>query len=216
MKVYMFYLSLPEDLSEYDECEVADWTMISPSFSRYMEYDPDTKRYVSLYAITDDKHLADEFEFMHDMNLFVRIKRKVSSEDYEELIKEFKPFKLYSVNLKFKYPRSYDIGVDHILLTELEDSVLNDDEFGIEQSLCEYSNVDYSVFKKKYVRALDFLLYCTYNKIMYCEDMDSDYYASNFSYGITAEGFPNYQVNLNTNIFKLYARFFALLLRKEK
>lgn len=210
----MFYLSLPEDLSEYDDTDVENFSMISPYLNRNMEYDSETGRYVTLYAITDKRELADEFELTHNMDLFVRIKRKLSPDECTEIFSAFENYKLGVVSFDNKYPRSRDIGVKYLLLTPLEEDILDDEDFNVEQTLCDYVDVDYSIFKEKYIRALDFLLYCTYNRLMH--SCDPDYYDSNFSYGITAEGYPHHQVNLKKNILKLYIRFFALLLRKDK
>lgn len=210
----MFYLSLPEDLSDYDDTDVENFSMISPYLNRNMEYDSETGRYITLYAITDKKELANEFKLTHNMDLFVLIKRKVSPDEHKEIFSEFEKCKLDVISFNNRYPKSRDIGVDHILLTSLEEEILDDEDFNVEQSLCEYVYVDYSAFKNKYIKALDFLLYCTYNRMM--NSGDPDYYDSNFSYGITAEGYPRHQVGMMKDIFKLYVRFFALLLRKEK
>lgn len=211
----MFYLSLPEDLSKYDDEDVEFFSMVSPSINREMEYDSDNGRYITLYAFTDKKEFADEFESIHDMDLFVRIKKKVSQSEYNEISSELGKYKLESTKFDTHYPMSREMGVDHLLLTELEFDVLSDDiNFDVEQMLFENVSVEYAIFKNNYIKALDLLLYCTYNKMIYSED--SDCYSSNFSYGVTAEGYPRFQVYLQQDILKLYVKFFALLLRKEK
>ena len=82
----------------------------------------------------------------------------------------------------------------------------------VEDSIVNSVSVNYEAFKDQYIRALDYIMYCTYNKMVY-DDPDS--YSFNLSYGCTAEGYPPRPVGIEMRIARLYFMSFGLLLRKE-
>ena len=218
MKVWIFYLSLPDDVSKFNENDVENFQFISGNFSRVIEHDGETETSRMLYAYTIDKKLAYEFQEMHDMNLFTMIKRKMDQREFKEFQKENKEFSLFTRKFgnKFgdkKLQASYTELLDHLLITEFEENVLYDDIYvAIEQDISEVTNVDYYSFKTKYIEALDYLMYCTYHKMVYD---DPDTYGYNLSYGITAEGFVKRKVSLEMRAVTLYFIYFAILLRKD-
>ena len=84
----------------------------------------------------------------------------------------------------------------------------------LNEELTLNSIIPYCMFKTKYIKALDLIMYCTNNRVN--SEYDNDYYSYQASFGFTAEGYAKGQVYMIPDIISLYLRIYKLLLRKEK
>ena len=66
MKVWIFYLSLPDDVSKFNKNDIENFQFISGNFSRVIEHDDETETSRMLYAYTIDKNLV-HFLIFHPM-----------------------------------------------------------------------------------------------------------------------------------------------------
>ena len=216
MKVWIYYLSLPDDLSEFNQNDIDRFQYIAHHFNRDMTHDDTTGTNRMLYAFTTSKKIAREFQETRDMSLFTKVKRTLSNEEYKVFIDEVgDDYELImkSIDSRMRQPSSGNEGIDHIIRTGKEENSLYDDMYNdVEDSIVNSVSVNYEAFKDQYIRALDYIMYCTYNKMVY-DDPDS--YSYNLSYGCTAEGYPPRPVGIEMRIARLYFMSFGLLLRKE-
>ena len=208
--VYKHYLILPDesDWDEYfkDESMVADFKEVKYFLQRLNKYyNREDNKYYYLYAITDNKELSNIFSYSHDDKLFKVIKGKMDKDQLSALLKENE----YAELMYFPIEDTEDT---RLLLTEGEYNQLEDAESEwLTLELADKSYNEYSFFKDKYIKALDFLMYCTINRM---NGPDSDYYLYQMSYSISAEGYVN-TASYKTNFVSVYAKLFRLLLRKE-
>lgn len=213
MTCYMFYLYLPStsNLHEmFPENIVNDFYDVSDCITGLPEIckNNDGSIYY-LYAVTNNKEYAKIFNALHDKKIFVMHKEKMSSKQYNEFIssdsvknavlKEFicddKRKLIVTENEEYCIEIHFEYDIISIILSSLTTGM-----------------VPYNTLKKKYIKALDYLLYCTYYSIA-MDDSDlviGDYEA----YGITAEGYAKGVIRTKTKIFDLYFKSFALLLDK--
>lgn len=212
MKVWLFYITLPEDMSKYSAPEVDMFSSVSQVIISKLEQNVSTNRYSTLYAYTNDKEKADMFEEIHDMTLFVKIKHKMSDAEYDLLAKGYESY--HKLELEWE-THPMDKGYVQYPLTTFENTILSDVGVeDIEEFIGSVCNINYEIFKPKYIKALDMLLY-TYNHKMLCGDDEEMEYLSNlWSYGMSPEGNIK-QGSESYNMLNLYRKYFALILRKE-
>lgn len=218
MKVHLFYLSLPDNLRNYyPDYMVDDFNHVKDilyDLSRFENDNSDRSYY--LYAITDDNELADMFEQFHDMNIFTRITKKMSKDEYEMLLDSNKNSKLkrhnlnHDINTNSKYIKKFDIICTNAEIKCIEETF---SEY-LDNIIYDCTLIEYSQFKDKYIKALDILLYCTYNKINTTDE--DDFYGYQLSFGCTAESYVSGQVFKYPNKISLYLKLFKLLLWKDR
>lgn len=221
MKVWLFYLSLPEFMPDYDRCDIDVFSSMSQKILKTLVYNKYTGRYTGLYAYTNDKDLAKMFEEMHDMDLFVKIKDDMSKSAYEKIkyaCVGSDGYRDYE-SLELEWSENFvDSGTKEKIsfpLTGMESSLISDEGYSsVEEDLMTFSYVDYSCFKTKYIKALDTLLYCLMHKCNYGDDEEIEYSNDSWAYGISPEGEIR-GGSYNMNHFNLYRKLYRLILRKE-
>lgn len=210
MKIYIYYLTIPEsipgkiDSDELDKFEIVRQTLQEDFIKNKSGTIIDVNgidRY--LYAFTSDKEIAKDFEFIHSMFLFTKLERKMDTEEYALFEKEMDYAKLqYFVVDNFR-KRS-------MLLTKLEHHILEHSFDDLELHLSNYACLGYDFFQQKYIRALDLLLYTVYYQL---NGPDSNFYDYNWSYGITPEGASDCGVSAALNFQNMYLHIFKLILK---
>ncbi len=167
MKIWKYYLK-PEKETDNPNYDIED---------RY-----------PLYAITNNKKLAEKFKRSRNMKKFIETKAHVDKESYIEYINRNRSFKLVEYGLKTwfqhdKFDKDAIYEVD-VVMTEMERST-------VEDGLLEFEDISFWVnapkpymFEDKYVEALRTLEYIRSMKIfghatsfMDYDDKDSDYSA---------------------------------------
>lgn len=210
LKVYIYYLIDPDERSDHFSKEDLNRfsTMLKSlkdshffKKSGYQLVINGIPRY--LYAFTNDKTIAEDFEFLHNMELFNKIERKMEGNEYASFRKEME-------HAYLEYEDLDDRKSGSIPLTKLENSVLNSFFDEVEVHLSSYADFDYGAFKEEYIRALDYLLY-TYHYQMNGPDYDMCDY--NFSYGQTPEGNGDYSLSYIFNKITSYYGIFKILLK---
>lgn len=210
MKLYSFYL--PDDrLINYDfkpnglfktftDTEFVDTVVDLP------RVELDSGHYYYLYAITNNKKLAKAFEDIHNMNIFVKTVQRINSDEYDEFSSSHSECVIEEFEVgdpKHKEIKLIVTGTESTILTNLETLIRSHLEFLA-------SDNDYTVLNDEYIEALDYLLYCTLNKI---NSDDGDFYAYNYSFGITAEGYVKKSIKDYVDLFKIYYNIFSHLLK---
>ena len=221
MKVWLFYLSLPEYMPDYDRDDIDIFSSMSQKILKTLVYNKDTGRYTGLYAYTNDKALAEMFEDMHDMNLFVKIKDNMSRSAYDELknacagsdgYKDYESLELEWVDDFMESGYTEKISFP---LTGMESTLIDDEGCNaVEEDLMTFSYVNYECLKPKYIKALDTLIYCLMHKVNHGDDEEIEYVNDTWSYGVSPEGMisgGSYYINR----FNLYRKLYRLILRKE-
>ncbi|MDE7088691.1 MAG: hypothetical protein K2O54_01080, partial [Prevotella sp.] len=164
----------------------------------------DMKSTYHIYAYTDDKDLSKKFEKDHDMRLFIKRKKKMTKPEYNKFRQDTSYAELEFGKVDDKH---------ELLMPKHELDQISDFDWRIRAELSELAHFPYQIFKPKYIKALDLLLYCT---IYQCSwGKDPDYYVYNYDgYGVTAEGYGN---RISDSVDKLLAYYyeFALVLRKD-
>lgn len=208
MKVYIYYLTVPEKPSEkFTPEKLSGFNVVIKMFSdsHFMKIPGvvidvnNVQRY--LYAFTRSKKLAADFESVHNMTLFTKIEKKMDKEEYEEFKKD--------MDHAYLEYHSFD-DKSNILITKLEGSILDSAVDDIELYLCYYAALGYEAFKDKYIRALDILLYTLYYQM---NGQDAEFYGYNYAYGLTPEGVPGNQVMFTLNFMNTYLGIFGLILK---
>ena len=208
MTVYIYYLSLPDNLKQHFPEEMVDsFREIEGSLKMLSKiYFENTQMWHYLYAYTDNVEYAKTFESVHDMSLFTRHKKKLDKSEFKKLAEN-------NILAKLDY---YDVTVTKetvkMLCTKCELYDINDTfELMMDVIMSEYSRNEYLQFKDNYIEALDLLLYCTNNRL---NGEDNEFYAYNYSFGVTAEGYCR-NVFPKPRVIQMYARYYKLLLRKD-
>lgn len=227
MKLYLFYLVINDRvLKKYAEEDVLDFIDVTEflNYEKNKSEQKDLGIYKYLYAHTLDKKLAEKFEDMHNMkDFFVKIVKNVSESEYNSMYSEIVGTEICQKDLKTgafcntfnkKYSYDFDEGRYLIMTTNEYDAI----ELMFHTNICEmimtYSSHEYLQFKKKYIEALDKLLYCTNQRMNY---YDSEFYSYNFSYGITAEGaIPAGRAGMCENLLNVYIHYFKIILKGYK
>lgn len=210
MKLYIFYLNFNINMKPNNTMEDMFICYMGNALMNYSEYIKDSikiKENKWLYAFTNNKDYAENFEKMHDMDMFIKTTKKITNSEWKLLTNQLEGCLLDN----FQFMSSYGVEID-IILTHLENSIMINFEDEFERSMYEYVTMPYSWFKDKYIKALDILMYCTYHQLISSE---SDFYNYNFSYGITAEGIPRNQVTIKLKGDVAYYELFKYILRKD-
>ena len=204
MKVYIYYLIDPSALN--DNISALDMDRFSSVMDTltakhlldkhgYRIFVNDIPRY--LYAFTDDKSVAKNFEELHQMNLFTKIERKMDKEAYIN-------FKSTMEHAHLEYDDS------SLLLTNLERFTLERFFDEVEVYLSHYADFDYTIFKDEYIEALDFLLYTLHYQL---NGPDYGFYDYNFSFGQTPVNYPRASISYEANTIANYCKIFKILLK---
>lgn len=216
MKVYIHYLIFPSDTSRFPKKLVDDYSVIDDLASiQNKTFNKETGNWYYLYGFTNDKKISDIFEYMHDKSLFKKIVKKMDREEYESFKNENNLSELIvcDVDKERSYSEYPEYDGNFLVYSRKEEFDISETIVSnISTMLMQNSSYDYYAFKTEYIKALDYLLYCTYNRINY---YDPEFYSYQFSYGCTAENYPKQQVYMKYDIIAAYAKVFALLLRKE-
>lgn len=219
MKVYLFYLTLPEEREKlydmFEENIVDNFLEVFPSLSLLTKrFNNENNNWTYLYALTNNSMYANIFEETHDMKLFKKIVKNIEKEEYEQLRKEnilseLDWRKCYDEEYSIKEKTKIDIIAPKVEFYEIHDTI----SYFITNMIFENTIMEYSQFKDEYIKALDFLMYCTENKI---HSEDAEFYQYNYSYGCTAEGYvlPNKHASIRPHYIKVYTKLYSLLLRK--
>lgn len=217
LKVTFFYLILPPNPEEIDDY-YSDEGFFCPIIDDIINNDhwiSDKSNY--LYAYTDDKNIADIFEELHDPSMFIRIDKKISKEDYENLLKAISDLRIVQYNIRtFEYKHRFDKKFKEFLIaTELEIKCVDDEFYSwIEEEIMSLTDIPYKQFKEKYIYALDGLLYCLFYTIYNVSSDDADVSSYDFSYGYTPEGHSG--IRYMSDIISMYISLFRPLLRKNE
>lgn len=212
MKVIIYYLTIPEKY-ECASRHIDGVDLIIDAFSEnslrkiqgVVIESNGIPRY--LYAYTNKAEIAKDFEYIHDMSVFTKITRKMDNSE----------FKAFSDTMKHANLEYYEVEgyapdkAFHILMTQLEMSLIEPLITDIEILLSDNAQYPYTIFKDKYVMALDLLLYTLYYQL---NGPDSMYYDYNWSYGCTPEGAAKDSVKLEMNYTKLFLEIFSPILKK--
>ena len=222
MKVNIFYLSLPTKLDDYFPTSmVEDFKLVIGNLKSLRTfYNDKTDKWVYLYGFTNKKENAKIFEDMHDMKLFTKITKNMDKDIYEQFKKDNKMAEItkYSVETNKSrliqnnknYPNDIEIVCTKNEIYDFDESFT----LYLNEELTLNSIIPYCMFKTKYIKALDLIMYCTNNRVN--SEYDNDYYSYQASFGFTAEGYAKGQVYMIPDIISLYLRIYKLLLRKEK
>lgn len=210
MKVYIYYLTIPDSPSEkYSLEDLSRFDIVIKQLSdNHFKKKPGvvitingTTRY--LYAFTNNKEYTKDFEFIHNMLLFTKLERKMDREEYEMFKNEMEHAEL----LYFKVEGNRE---QQMLLTKLENSILEDSFYEVETHLSTYACLGYEYLKRKYIIPLDILLYTVYYQL---NGPDSEFYSHNWSYGVTPENASEYGVSPCLNFPNMYFDIFKLILK---
>ena len=210
-KVYIYYLNLPDDLrTEFPKKEVDAFYEVKDFLLRLTKhYNEECDRWYYLYAFTTDKECAKIFEDTHNMKIFTRKVIKFDKEDYADFKRENITTKLQMYNYD-----QYDRNAK--LLCTKDEIMSMDEDFGliIDSDIMNCVKIPYEIFKPEYIRALDLILYCLYNKLNE-DDMDiEDFYSTQWSYGVTPENSSKNQLSSRLDNLSLYIKYFGILLKK--
>lgn len=208
MKVYIHYLILPENLTDkYDSNIVDDFNKVKSSLNTLERfYNDKTESWYYQYAFTDNKEYSDIFEKLHDKKMFVKKIRKMTKKEYGD-------FRKNNLGAELKLRAIYGYENDSMVITKNELYEVEETcNMFMNEILMEASLDEYSMYKDKYIKALDYLMYCTNNRV---NGEECDYYSYQASYGITPESYAPVSISIRQNTFSLYARLYALILRKD-
>ena len=207
MKMFKYYISY-EDMYNYDYVPNA----LFPSFEESVfpvlalelpNFKLESGKYYYLYAFTADKELAKMFEDIHDMEKFIKITENVSVNTYERLVSNDDMCFIQLSSFKDKNGKEVSI-----LTTLFENLIICDIEDYIEMELYRISSkFEYEQYTEKYIRALDYLLYCSYNK------MDGVIKDFHLNFDVTEEGYVKNPVKWGLNLLSIYYNMFSHLLK---
>ena len=220
MKIYVYHLVIyANELQKYANSNSEIYNLWNPRINEGVNnmiynildrlncYKMENGKIIYTYAVTDNKEYAKIFERMHDMKLFKKTVWNMSKEEYEN----YKNQHVDPILNNFKIDNSHSI-----IATNIEHDMINDESLdSIIYALTFFVNFDYSAFHKKYIIALDKLLYCSLYKIYSDDDEDTEFYEYNFQYGITAEQTVNHPVSLSVNFESIYVGLLLPFLNKE-
>ena len=220
MKVYVYHLVIyPNDLQKYANSNQKIYNVWNPLFNdgsinmiytildKLSYYKMNNGKIIYTYAVTNNKKYAKIFEYMHDMSLFKKYTWDMTEEEYNNYKNQYNESILRSVNVSHSHS---------IIMTNIEYDMINNESLdSIIYALVFFANYDYSSFHKKYIIALDKLLYCTLYKIYNIDSDDADFYEYNFQYGITAEQTSTKPISLSTKFESAYIGLLLPFLNKE-
>ena len=86
------------------------------------------------------------------------------------------------------------------------------EEYWLLPAMSYATDVDYTALKDKYIKALDYLMYCTTRQL---NGPESDYYSYEMSFGNSAEGYLQQRASVKMNAVAVVTKLFRLVLRKE-
>ena len=221
MKIYVYHLVIyPSKLEKYAKGNQEIYNLWNPEFDsgsintiyeildRLDSYKMDSGKIIYTYAVTDNKKYAKIFECTHDMNLFKKSTWDMSKKEYENYQNQHNEPILTNV----------EIGKSHsIVMTNIEHDVINDNAIdSVIYALTFFTNHEYAALHKKYIIALDKLLYCTLFKIYNVDDEeDSSFYEYNFQYGVTAEQTTSKPLSISIKNLAVYIGILLPFLNKE-
>lgn len=209
MKVYRYYLQLPDDFSKtLPEESRRAFYFIESGLEKLQSVKRDGY-IIYFYAFTNRKALAKQFEALHNMKLFSTYHKKMSKKEYKELLKthQYSEFKLQEID-EFSYGGQkgymYCTGAEaYDLYGAAYDFIVN--------KLMDVSVYPYDMMKQKYQVSLDILRYTYYYDCVFSDDMSQ--WGDMESYGLTPLGYGCGE-HIHPNLLTCYARIYAPLLKK--
>lgn len=218
MKAYLFYLVLPNESiirTKYGDETYENFSNVIQSINMLRKIEEDDKKII-LYALTNKKKYAEIYENLHDMNLFKKVEKKMSEDEYDLLRKEnllsVLDWREFDDNYVDDEGNPYKILAPKVEVLEYTDTM----NFYINDVLMEASGDEYKHYKDQYIKALDILMYCTQHTLNLDNDM-TDMTSYNMSYGYSTEGFvhgKHGRFDIIPNYLALYVKFYGLLLKK--
>lgn len=216
MKVFIYYLTIPEVPEGKITQEMIDkFSLVTQQFNLHYIKNVSgasvmcngVERY--LYAFTNNDKIAMDFEYIHDMTIFTKIVRKMSKDEFH-LFKQTMGWAELSY-ISIDIPNSDKYG--KLLLTVFEYEIISDPEteMDVEMQLTDYSKLGYEFLDKKYVLALDILLYTLFYHL---SGPESEFYLYNWGFGCTPEGAPSNTVSWNVNYQNMFLDIFGMILKK--
>lgn len=147
-------------------------------YKYYFFYEVEEGEEPELYAYTDDKSLAKEFELERDMNIFFKKKTEITKDEVNILAKDYKEMRLSILEGYTKDINNISKLIDFsLVVTELEKlTIISKYDEIINYDLCVYSRNTPFVFKKDIFKALEYLDYNYNFMIMYEPESADDYY----------------------------------------
>lgn len=209
MKVYRYYLQLPDDFSKtLPEESRRAFYFIESGLEKLQSVKRDGY-IIYFYAFTNRKALARQFEELHNMKLFSTYHKKMSKKEYKELLKmhQYSEFKLQEID-EFSYCGKK--GYMYCTGAEAYDLYGAAYDFVIDR-LLDNSVYPYDMLKQKYQVSLDILRYTYYYDVKGADDPSP--FGDMETYGLTPLGYGNGE-HLHPNLLTCYARIYAPLLKK--
>ena len=216
MKVYIYYLKLPDNLYDiYDKIMVDCYSIVKSSILLLPKiYNNETSTWIYQYAYTSNKNLANDWESIHDMSMFTKITKKLTRKQYEEFVMENPK----GVIVKYIYTGpEIETNDKYIICARHEEYEINETfQLHVNEELLDVCQQPYSAFDTKFIKALDILGYTYYHTLFLGYEDDLDYMFNNMSYGCSREGYVKGKgLDYSTNILGLYVKLYKLLLRKD-
>ena len=213
MKVtlYRHYLILPEEnlwKDVFDSSVLEDFLHVSYYLNDLKsEYNGDDKSIYYLYAITTDPEISRMFSYSHDDKLFKVIESKMDKKEAKSILKE-RP----ECEIEFYDDLDSDTKEKFLLTYAEYQQLMEMEDYWLLPAMSYATDADYTALKDKYIKALDYLMYCTTRQLMGSE---SDYYSYEMSFGISAEGYLQQRASVKMNAVAVFTKLFRLVLRKE-
>jgi len=170
----------------------------------YYLYDENIDDNVELYAYTDNKELAKQFEKERDMNLFHKRVMKFDRSTVNNLVKYNQPNNLMLMNGYTKDIDNPGIPVPFsLVVTEAEEmSLISSYDSFISYEIFSMARVNPFCFNKKIFNALKYIDYVY--SYMYCYEPEK-----------IEDIFPNAQYDYEFDIFGGFIKAFGKYLRKD-
>ena len=223
MKLYSFYLTLPDNDSIFEKIEdseaIEEFKEVQFLNNLQKTYNQTTDSWTYLYAYTTDKDLAKMFYGFVDHELFVMTKKKITEKDYYDLKRLSSVAELTKFYFLENLGRPNNINATQKDIDELYIPVtindMNDNGYIFEQwleqvlmdSACE---IPYDIFQRKYQVILDILKATYYRDLCIDEEAALDLR----SYSCTPLGYGNSMPNF-PHMFNIYCRLYRLILQKK-
>lgn len=219
--VYIIYASISNRLWEAKLKYLIDESSYINTGKEYY-YDGDKRTF--LYAWTTKEKYLDAFKYFRKnaiKNIYKIKKAEMDKIEYRQFIERYKNERLSYLEIPMNDNEMYGTNDFTTLLCTLNEANYTIDEGHIYlyDYLSDIIKVDYSIFNKKYINALDCLAYCDeFNILRYESCTSSSYYddlycqryeLSEYNYSFNLTGFGNHRmINLYENKFALFVNLF--------
>lgn len=159
---------------------------------------------IIIYAWTDIKLIKDIFIESRNMNRFVYKKLKFETNDMlDSFTSIYSSQKLNIFNLPYDKDKSCDV----VMTNQEEYECVSDFINTLNNIINPYCTHSYDILKPKYIEALDKVLYCTFHKMNYSDDIEYRELVEDSltTFGLSVKGFIQegfIEKNLNLFIYK--------------